>query len=162
MKNQTHVAMCRIHGTTWLNMYDHAPGVADYPSDSSTTAPLGDRTLDEAKKKATFRTIDAIWRRWVEEDYVDGYVRTQVDRVELLDNRGHVVAMGTCREYRIHWDAPATIDVAAARETVAALRSEASLESSWDNYETARGLQQQADVLTSAISVAEHANRLAT
>ena len=158
----TFIAGLRISGRQLLDMYDSHPGVAYFPIDCSTFASLPAMTIEQAKKHLSKDVIESFW--WAEvqpDEFCQHEPGSWITTLDLLDNLGNVVAVGAYREGFVDWQEPKLVDIPSVLSKVTELRAGASYESSWDNFETARGLMQRASHLLKQVSISQHAKRVA-
>lgn len=160
------VRTIELHGSTCRDMYDHAPGYAYFYTEGIETinAPSYCRLShamwlgEEALKAAQTALRDD------EEEY-DG--RFSPSSIILKDQFGDVV-----QEYRTNYlgngqyttgwiiDLPLENEWAQLESHASELDSEAAIEIGWDNFETGKGLRQQADSLRRRVSIARAAQRV--
>lgn len=160
------VRTIELHGPVCRDMYDHAPGFAYFYTEGIEIidAPFYCRLShamwlgEEALRAAEAALKDD------EEEY-DG--RFSPSSIVLKDQFGNVV-----QEYRTNYlgngqyttgwivDLPQEEEWTKLESRARDLDSEAAIEIGWDNFETGKGLRQQADSLRRRVSIAKAVQRM--
>lgn len=164
----TYVSSIRIIGWTRMAMYDDMPiEFASFDRDTNSTFSINPQTLQSAKQ---FITPQYLLDSWYD---TEGYKHPENENaillegmtgLEVIDNLGNVVAYAKVNlDGEVQWNesvAMSESEIEKANIQVKEIYSEASLEASWDNFETARNLRNQAQAISRKIAIALNAKRL--
>jgi hypothetical protein len=182
----TLVARVELVGWSRQPMYDQYPDLATFIVRTLRHYDIGLQSMERAKQLLDAGFLMDIWHDgfiWNREGSTKDLIETikeldtNVDGVRLLDNLGNVVAEGTIFTWEQardsgEWKCNTSVTwkevdfaVLSRRESMLAeagsLEAEASFESGWDNFDTARSLRAKADAIRRSIQIAENVTRLA-
>lgn len=131
----------------------------EYHEDSGHGTWWSDTRLDFGHAGLITEAIDLTEQRlqdplsWYRDRHDTDVLDLCVSQVSIYDRSGRLVLSGTPAARQVRWSAPCTSreEIETTRAAVVLLRNEAAIESSWDNYETARQLRRKASLLESKL-----------